>query len=398
MENPLSNEDKARGKGVKKVAFSKADKGKGAERAAANEADFDSDDANHAADIAIAIDDSENTEKSLIQRLARAAARQPKKALLVSFGITILLSALVFGLLYEPKVIPPSGDLTNPDFLAAAGRCGAALQTAGFSFFDLDNYDKWFDDASILYLKETGYYQGPENISEYARFVFSELFEYYYASVLSFVPLPLVADGDTCVISFAVVNSMAVKEEYSSVEGDPSADSIVGFRVSFTITSPDLSTVNISNIHLYYPPGFLQFLFDDVLGGEAVARRTCSILETACSDTFYEKNCYNKVDECVNDVMTLPRTDGDNIDGKTMGCRTLHTEFASVNDKHCPHISFLPEYDANCFLKCQETANNALADAFHPMELGFYKSVAVSAGIGEAEFGSPSIFPPAPEL
>jgi hypothetical protein len=36
----------------------------------------------------IAIDDCENTEKSLIQRLARTAARQPKKALLVSFGIT----------------------------------------------------------------------------------------------------------------------------------------------------------------------------------------------------------------------------------------------------------------------------------------------------------------------
>lgn len=296
---------------------------------------------------------------------------------------------------YEPKIIPPSGDITNPDFLAAARRCGAAILTAGFDFFDLDNYDKWFDDASILYLKETGYYQGPENISEYVRFVFSELFEYYYKSS-PLVPLPLVADGDTCVISFATVNSMAVKEEYSSVEGDPSADTIVGYRVSFTITSPDLSTVNISNIHLYYPPGFLQFLFDDVLGGEAVARRTCNILETACSDTFYEKNCYNKVDECFNDVMTLPRTDGDNIDGKTMGCRTLHADFASVNDKHCPHISFLPEYDVNCFLKCQETANNVLADVFHPMELGLYKSVAVSAGIGEAEFVSPSIFPPTP--
>jgi hypothetical protein len=75
LANPLHNEDKVRGKGVKK--------------------DFDSDDFNHAADIAIAIDDCENTEKSLIQRLARrTAARQPKKALLVSFGITILLSAL----------------------------------------------------------------------------------------------------------------------------------------------------------------------------------------------------------------------------------------------------------------------------------------------------------------
>ena len=76
MADPLPDEDKARGiERVKK--------------------DFDSDDANHAADIAIAIDDSsENSEKSLIQRLARKAARQPKKALLVSFGITILLSAL----------------------------------------------------------------------------------------------------------------------------------------------------------------------------------------------------------------------------------------------------------------------------------------------------------------
>jgi len=296
---------------------------------------------------------------------------------------------------YEPQIISPSGDLTDPDFLAAAGRCGAAIQISGFNFFDPDNYDKWFDDASILYLKETGHYQGPENIAEYAKFVDSELFEYYYSTVEA-AGIPLVADGDTCVVSAASVNSMAVKEEYSSVEGDPSVDSIVGFRISFTITSPELSTINISNIHLYYPPGFIQYMFDDVLGGEAVARRTCNILETTCSDTFYEKNCYDKVDECVNDVMTLPRTDGGNIDGKTFGCRTLHADFASVNDKHCPHISFLPEYDVNCFLKCQETANNVLADAFHPIELGFYKSVAVSGGIGEAEFVSPSIFPPAP--
>lgn len=106
---------------------------------------------------------------------------------------------------YEPEIIPPSVDIENPVSLAAATRCATALKASGFNFFDFGNYDQWFDEDSILYLPETGYYKGPEDISEYVQFTISDMFEYYYDSVPG-SPLPLLADGDTCAISFAVID------------------------------------------------------------------------------------------------------------------------------------------------------------------------------------------------
>eukprot|EP01083_Nonionella_stella_P013473 37924_1 len=77
LGNPLADEDKA--KVVKGVSFKVVDKD--TERA---DGDVDVDVAESDVDV----------EKSLVQRLARATARQPKKALLVSFGITVVLSAM----------------------------------------------------------------------------------------------------------------------------------------------------------------------------------------------------------------------------------------------------------------------------------------------------------------
>ncbi len=120
-------------------------------------------------------------------------------------------------------------------------------------------------------------------------------------------------------------------------------------------------------------------------------------MKSGCSDTFYEKNCYDEVQQCIDDQMALPGTEGDRLDGRSLGCRTLHASFAAVNEEHCPHISFVPEYDVDCFLKCQKSANNSLADAFHPTELAFFKQYGISSlGIGEDEFLSPSIFGPPP--
>jgi len=79
LGNPLADEDKA--KVVKGVSFKVVDKD--TERA---DGDVDVDVAESDVDV--------DVEKSLVQRLARATARQPKKALLVSFGITVVLSAL----------------------------------------------------------------------------------------------------------------------------------------------------------------------------------------------------------------------------------------------------------------------------------------------------------------
>lgn len=294
---------------------------------------------------------------------------------------------------YEPEIIPPSGNIADPAFGTAVGYCATAFVASGFNIEETDNYDKWFDDDSIMYLKEAGVYQGSDNISEYVNFLFSELFEYNYvylpASPLS--TLPLVANGNECVFTFAVGISYRVKDDYSSVE-NPSGDTVFGYRISFDVTSS--TTINVKNIHVYYPPGSIEFLFETIFDGGALARRVCNIMESSCSDTFYTKNGYSEVDECVSDLMVLPRSDSGDINGKSLGCRVLHAEFAAENDKHCPHISFLPEYDEKCILKCQESDNNAVEDIFHPFELALFSNFAEASGFGPSQFVYPSTLPP----
>lgn len=108
-------------------------------------------------------------------------------------------------------------------------------------------------------------------------------------------------------------------------------------------------------------------------------------MENNCELTS-ENNCYDGVDECIADMLTLPPTDDDGgLVGKSFGCRILHAYLAARNDAHCPCISSDPEYDPKCFVKCPKSDEITNEDMFHPVELAFLAQHAIDVGLGEQQ-------------
>lgn len=115
------------------------------------------------------------------------------------------------------------------------------------------------------------------------------------------------------------------------------------------------------------------------------ATKVCETMQSSCPITF-KKNCYNVdsgVGKCVNELLSLPATDydGPTFTGKSFGCRYLHSLLAATNNNHCAHISFDPEFDPKCFVKCQQALEVTNSDMFHPIELGFVAAEAAIAGL-----------------
>ena len=114
----------------------------------------------------------------------------------------------------------------------------------------------------------------------------------------------------------------------------------------------------------------------------------------SCSSTFFDYNCFDESEftACVDEMLEMPGAEENgSVDGKSMSCRTLHAAFAATNSKHCPHMSFAPQYDNECKLKCQESANSSYDDLFLQTELDYFAAFSKAVGLGEDQFASPSI-------
>ena len=137
---------------------------------------------------------------------------------------------------------------------------------------------------------------------------------------------------------------------------------------------------------------YLKNDFEKILAptsyGNNFARIVCETMQNTCPSTF-SNNCYREgeLDECMADILSLPGTDEDGgVIGKSFGCRVVHAQLARRNEKHCPHISFDPEYDSNCKLKCQKVKDITYEDMFHPAELAFLADHAEELGLGQKQF------------
>jgi len=135
----------------------------------------------------------------------------------------------------------------------------------------------------------------------------------------------------------------------------------------------------------------LKFLLGEVLHTKEVAERNCQILNDFCSSTF-EDNCFEDLDACVDEMLALPGVEIDGAaDGKGMACRTVHGSFARENPDHCPHVSFAPQYDVACNLKCQESKNRRDDEMFSEEELAYFAAFSDAIGLGPDQYQTPSI-------
>jgi hypothetical protein len=134
---------------------------------------------------------------------------------------------------------------------------------------------------------------------------------------------------------------------------------------------------------VFYPNMFLDYLFAEVFATPQIARKVCEVMESNCTETFYNIDGFSTIDDCIEGYYTLDQIEPGfpgYVDGRTRGCRELHVAFAAVNQDHCPHLSLTPQYDVNCELKCQVSKQTPLLDLWTQEELDYFASVAESRG------------------
>ena len=71
----------------------------------------------------------------------------------------------------------------------------------------------------------------------------------------------------------------------------------------------------------------------------------------------------------------------------------LWRTIVEINDNHFPHLPYVPKYDKDCYLKCQETKGYRGEDFFLPIEIAFFTAYSNNIGFVENIFNTPIIFP-----
>ena len=139
----------------------------------------------------------------------------------------------------EAKLPTPALPVPNIGSEKNVMTCALALGASGFDFFDLPNYDKWFNDESVMHLAVTGTYQGAANIAEYVSFLVNATDVWTYEPVpvdVDYPPfLPIVANDNYCIITTAGVSST------NTTAGAITADTVVGARLQYTILEDEQS-------------------------------------------------------------------------------------------------------------------------------------------------------------
>ena len=67
--------------------------------------------------------------------------------------------------------------------------------------------------------------------------------------------------------------------------------------------------------------------------------------------------------------------------GNSKGCRIVHGTMAALNEKHCPHLSFIPIEDQDNKLRCQESHMRSPSDIFTQWELEKIREVVAEHGL-----------------
>ena len=281
-------------------------------------------------------------------------------------------------------------------------RCLRGYAASNFDLLDTDNYDKWMDDDTIMYLAETGTYKGPSGIAEYIGG------SVYFAS--SFVELesqmlPISFNETICVAHFSIKIDLTTDPVRV---GEPvGLASTFGFTLYWTVAVADdgveLNTTDVrpSNrfnnydenydfkthrINVYFPNAYLRRLYGVELETDKVRDFVCDvIMSPGCNETR-DLNQLSSHEECVTMYETLLSTNmTGSMDDYTKGCRILHAVYALKNQKHCPHLSFKPQQDYLGITKCQISSGQVPSDIFSEVELDFIQQQSITYGFDSQE-------------
>jgi len=164
----------------------------------------------------------------------------------------------------------------------------------------------------------------------------------------------------------------------------PVFNSLQALKVEF-VPDDDLQGITVKQNSLYYPQAMFSSIIEEHQNSYGHAEAICEILEENCPSSW-EKDGFVDREDCIATMGTLPVT-GQNdrgevvLDSNSTACRLVHATLARENDKHCPHISYVPEPDADGYVVCSESDNLSAADLFDDEDRAIFQLVAIENGM-----------------
>ena len=276
-------------------------------------------------------------------------------------------------LLFVATTKSAEGFFFSDSILFAKLRCFLAFQRFGFNITDFATFPIAFRNDSVMELAQTGVYQGPSNIEEYAKFVSIKVSP-YFSCCSGFIAREdkfLGYENGQCKFLSTVAYNYTMNP--NTTAAIPTAFQVVaGFKLYF-----DFKERYIKRINVYYTDDLLRVVSDVILNSPNTRKFVCDVMNGPCA------NILNVTSNCEEQLLTLPSAEGEQyfIDGKSQGCRALHADFAAENPDHCAHLSFTPLQDPNGSIKCQTSKGTLPSSLFTESELQTFKDFAESEGI-----------------
>lgn len=252
-------------------------------------------------------------------------------------------------------------------------KCFQGFGALQFRFDDYDRYGEFYKDDSALINWQAGTYTGAENIEEYARFLSPTNPSVDVADGAHQPGLRGIVNG-TCEI-LLLTNSWYTFNSNGARAG------------SYNVTLMSLITYDptenyIKSLALNLPEKWMEPLFSTTLGTDRTHRMVCNIMKDSCPEVWSANQDFlanaaatqtarvaadddEMMGACISHLASLRAVTNEvYIDGNSHGCRAFHAYYASVNNVHCPHISFIPIEDDEGNIKCQDSEGVLQTDYF----------------------------------
>lgn len=248
------------------------------------------------------------------------------------------------------------------------GECVAGFQALNYNTYNYGDYDKYFDDDSLMVLAQVGSYQGADAIEEYVKYI-DDTSPYIDRKMLYNVTLDPAGwnpEEGVCTFYLRVAAGVVLNEKLTT---GGTYHYGVGQKVSYSMTKN-----KIPSVYIYYTnEGFRQVWYE-LYNTEGVRGFVCDVLTNPnfsdCQEINQQNNNLSK-QQCLDILEDLPISEGDGtyVDGNSRSCRAIHAVFAQTNPDHCAHVSLARIADPNGKIVCQESANVSPTDYFTNEEI-----------------------------
>lgn len=277
----------------------------------------------------------------------------------------------------------------------------------------LNEFEKYYAEDSYFYFGLTGKYYGPESIREYAdvgaKGEFSTLIppsDGNYLPLAAFMYASSIGEGEC---ELLVVNRLnfEINTKYTENNQEGCADISSGTKLKYSLTGNPRARISIQSHDAWLSNIYTNSFFALTYNTLETAKYVCDKIINTCQDYTIsgrkktrgrrrklQLGKRREIARCLRKYNALPEmsysaetgTVGYS-DGDSKSCRIFHSNMASINDDHCPHISFEREVDINGFYKCSESEFADPEESFTSDEIDFILDIGVN------QFGYPADSP-----